>query len=256
VQSCAANPCPTWEPSTAWSACSALCNQGIQVRNLSCIAYDGTRLPDTSCLGAQAPPTSQPCITQPCPHWHRYLWGQCSKPCADNQGPGTQQRDVKCLYPHDDPVYYGSPFPDPSVCPPPGVGDTGDGDGEPGVANGKPPSSQNCNIEACASYYWTLSAPSACSASCGGGTATATLTCVDAKDSKPVSANLCVAKPPSNTFICNTGSVQRLDTKSADVKICDVCCVGAHVCSVFLCPCVLSYPFPVQSLPSVPMGDG
>jgi hypothetical protein len=32
---------------------------------------------------------------------------------------------------------------------------------------------------------------------------------VDAKDSKPVSANLCVAKPPASTFICNTGSVQR-----------------------------------------------
>jgi hypothetical protein len=54
--------------------------------------------------------------------------------------------------PHDDPNYFGVIASDDGLCPKAGEGDTGDGDGQPGVANGKPPLTQSCNLDACPAY--------------------------------------------------------------------------------------------------------
>ena len=51
--------------------------------------------------------------------------------CA-SPGGGTQNRTLKCRMPHDS-VYHGMIQPDATLCPPPGVGDVGDGVGQPGV---------------------------------------------------------------------------------------------------------------------------
>jgi hypothetical protein len=76
---------------------------------------------------------------------------------------------------------------------------------------------------------------------------------VDAKDSKPVSSNLCVAKPPANTFICNTGSIQQWACTNRHTRHRDLCCVllspCAYSCAVFLVsPLAVSLPCSVLAL--------
>ena len=165
--SCNAYPCPSWQYSSEWGACSEPCGLGTRSRNVACQNYDGTAAPDSACIGLVAPPVSELCEVVPCPHWHRDSWSDCTKPCADSLGPGTQNRTVVCRFPHDDPRYNGIECKDVSLCEQ-SDGGSDDGEGAPsGVANQKPPVVQTCATEACPTYYWLQSKPSECSATCG-----------------------------------------------------------------------------------------
>jgi hypothetical protein len=174
-QPCNTRKCPTWIPSSEWGICSSVCGVGVQSRNLTCVWEDGSIAAPVECAKAIAPTTTQSCQIIPCPHWHRQLWGECSKPvsnsitisshdrhfslvsshlkfsslfvfllirlqCADASGPGIETREVLCRFPHDDPNYYGMITPDQHMCD--GLTDSGDGEGAAGVANGKPPTEE------------------------------------------------------------------------------------------------------------------
>jgi len=196
----------------------------MATRNLTCAYADGSVAAAELCLKSQPPPTSQVCSNFPCPHWHRQLWSACDKPCADASGPGTQTREVKCRMPHDAEPYYGVIVEDETLCPDATSGDTGDGEGEPGVANGKPPTIESCNIDACPSYFWKQTALSACSVPCGGGVQSAKVICVDAKSGATVNSNLCVSKPPESTLACNTDRCPNYVWVTGNVTQCSSFC--------------------------------
>ena len=201
--SCNTFACPTWQYSGPWSKCSQPCNVGIQTRNVTCTNFDGTLAPSSACAKATQLPVQQTCVIIPCPHWHRNIWTDCSKPCTDASGPGNQTREVICRMPHDDPLYYGIEAKDPTLCSETS-GDTGDGDGSAGVAFGKPSSSQSCNQDACPQYYWYQAEPGPCSKPCGKGTRTSKVVCMNARTSQPApSSQLCLGEPPKSTFDCN-----------------------------------------------------
>jgi hypothetical protein len=126
---CNQNPCPTYVASDEWSPCSARCDEGLQTRNVTCQAYDGRVLDQSFCAGAPMPQVQRVCVDMQCPHWHRGEWGLCSQNC----GGGSHNRSLVCRMPHDE-TYHGVAQPDTTLCPPPGVGDVGDGVGMPGVA--------------------------------------------------------------------------------------------------------------------------
>ena len=63
-----------------------------------------------------------------CPLLPSFQWSVCSQAC----GGGFQNRSIVCRMPHDD-IHHGLEVKDSSLCPPPGVGDSGDGVGHPGV---------------------------------------------------------------------------------------------------------------------------
>jgi len=249
TQPCNSQPCPTWQPSSPWSDCSTRCNPGTQTRTAACVRFDGSVAPASACLKAAAVQTERSCMVVPCGHWHRELWSECSKPCADSVGPGEQTRAVVCRYPHDDPVWFGMETRDDSLCPDVMSGDTGDGEGEPGVANGKPPTKQLCNVDACPSYYWAQQVTSACSASCGGGTQSARVVCVRASSGVEVGDNLCLGQArPSSTLLCNSGQCPSYAWVAGEVSACSAQCgVGVQTrtvqCRNFRPDASIKYPF-------------
>lgn len=93
---CNTQSCPaSWEAS-AWTACSATCDEGIQIRNISCLQeaseslFLETSLEDCSHL--TAPATSQKCKLRDCFTWSTGSWSECSANC----GKGVRTRTVNC----------------------------------------------------------------------------------------------------------------------------------------------------------------
>ena len=231
---CNSNACPTWQPSSAWGNCSTWCGTGIQSRSISCQNWDGTAAADAACSTSVAPAAQRTCFLEPCPHWHRDLWGDCSKPCADAQGPGVMNRTVICRFPHDDPLYYGIATADQTTC----ANGAGDGimdvvSANSSFANGKPITSLACSTDACPTYYWLQSNPSACSADCGGGTRTSTVVCVSAATGLTVASTNCVTAPPDATYACNTGLCPSYEWVTGNWTSCSSFWSVKHK----LCPC-------------------
>jgi len=79
----------------------------------------------------------------------------------------------------------------------------GDGVGAPGVPAGKPPTTQQCNIQPCPRFYWKLSPWSECSTPCATGVQTTTATCTDSETGTSVSESLCLDPKPQTSLPCN-----------------------------------------------------
>ena len=199
---CNVFPCPSWAYSS-WSACSAQCGLGVQNRSVVCLNYDGTFAANTACASQPQLPLQQTCGEDtPCPHWHRSLWTPCSEQC----GGGFQTRNLTCRMPHD--AVYEGMLVDPSLCltPSAGAAATGDGPGVNDEAPGFPITSQTCNSQPCALYYWDVAPTSPCSAACGG-TQQLSVGCYTGSASArvSVSSDLCAAAAePASTQACST----------------------------------------------------
>lgn len=197
---CNAFPCPVWVTSE-WGGCSARCGDGgTHTRVAFCLSFDNQIMPDDSCVSSM-PPLSESCSSaaansQPCPHWHRGTWGDCSRPC----GSGVQNRTLTCRMPHDD-VWNGRIADDWSLCPE-GYAHA-DGDTDAGVSLDSSSISQVCNTNPCTDYYFVTSW-SACSRACGGGTQRSESVCIRSADDQVVSSTLCAGELPPQTRVCAT----------------------------------------------------
>lgn len=180
LASCNIFRCPSYTVGE-WSACSARCGEGVQNRTVACRDYAGKRVDLTQCKG-NIPSSTQPCYNLPCPHWHQDEWSHCSKVC----GGGVQTRALTCRMPHDDPVWQGRKAEDESLCP-----------------SERPATSQACNVEPCPDFHWQISEWSACSLTCGGGSQSATVTCVD-KATGQTAEGKCLGSSPPSSRTCNT----------------------------------------------------
>ena len=148
-----------------WGSCSATCGGGTQSRTVSCLDENGNIVAGSLCDPNTKPATSQSCNTDPCPtyHWLAGDWGSCSATC----GGGTQARTVSCLDENGN-IVAGS------LCDP----------------NTKPATSQSCNTDPCPAYHWLAGNWGACSATCGGGTQSRTVSCLD-ENGNIVAGSLC-----------------------------------------------------------------
>jgi hypothetical protein len=220
---CNVFPCPAWVTSD-WKPCSVRCGDGgTKSRDVVCLSYDNNIVSNDQCVH-NMPSVEEPCdltitnttltddstastLHQPCPHWHRSEWSDCTRPC----GGGVQYRNLTCRMPHDS-IYLGRLADDPALCPAGYVGS----DAGPLVTQGSalvspgstadqstPALAQSCNTDPCTANYWQATWGE-CNQPCGGGEQKALLECMSAADNSVIPSNLCLAPPPSSTRACNT----------------------------------------------------
>jgi hypothetical protein len=65
VQQCNMRPCGSWKIGE-WKTCSKICGGGVQTRDITCVAPDGTTISNSDCHD-EKPINSQPCNLKDCP---------------------------------------------------------------------------------------------------------------------------------------------------------------------------------------------
>ncbi|XP_037781320.1 protein madd-4-like isoform X3 [Penaeus monodon] len=94
ILNCNDDACPTSWQTGEWGSCSVSCGSGYQLREVYCAEPRNTsvvRVADHYCTSPR-PPHRQPCNTHDCPRWYDGIWSQCSATCGD----GVQTRVVLC----------------------------------------------------------------------------------------------------------------------------------------------------------------
>ena len=200
IADCAA-PVYGWAYS-AWGKCSITCGRGSRDRLVFCRDSSSQRASETLCRAAK-PAVSEACDMPDCTAlfgWAYSSWGSCSSAC----GRGTQSRYVYCLSTN---LTVASSE---SLC--------------SGIGVPKPVGSQACNASCPAggnaaaggnavaggstvvttlAVRWAPSAWSQCSVSCGTGTTTRQLVCVDASN-KTLPDARCTAVKPGSLQACES----------------------------------------------------
>ncbi|XP_062486778.1 papilin isoform X2 [Pezoporus occidentalis] len=209
----------------SWSECSSECGGGFQSRLVFC-TIDNEIYPDYMCRNKPQPDNNRTCGHQTCPQtkrtsyiylpqdwshsgarssqmkrWKTGEWGPCSATC----GGGTQTRSVYCV--------------------------AFDGQSSQGVVDNaecmaftqQPRSSQPCNMRQCAT--WSTGPWSECSASCGEGVQTRTVTCRTQQGSQaPDFACLMEPKPSATQPCLKESCIQEIGWHVGDWGLCSKSC--------------------------------
>ncbi|OXB63348.1 hypothetical protein ASZ78_001924 [Callipepla squamata] len=188
---------------SSWSECSSECGGGFQSRLVFC-TIDNEIYPDYMCRNKPQPGNNRTCGHQTCPQtkrWKTGEWGPCSATC----GGGTQTRSVYCV--------------------------AFDGQSSQGVVDNaecmafaqQPHSSQPCNRRQCAT--WSTGPWSECSASCGEGVQTRTVTCRTQQGSQAQDfACLMEPKPPATQPCLKENCIQEVGWHVGDWGLCSKSC--------------------------------
>ncbi|NWR29159.1 PPN protein, partial [Tachuris rubrigastra] len=188
---------------SSWSECSSECGGGFQSRQVFC-TIDNEIYPDYMCRNKPQPENNQTCGHQACPQtkrWKTGEWGSCSATC----GGGTQTRSVYCV--------------------------AFDGQSSQGVVDNaecmafaqQPRSSQPCNVRQCAT--WSTGPWSECSASCGEGVQTRTITCKTQQGSQAQDFACLMEPKPSATQPClKENCIQEIGWHIGDWGLCSKSC--------------------------------
>ncbi|XP_061467221.1 papilin isoform X2 [Rhineura floridana] len=209
----------------SWGECSAECGGGYQSRLVFC-TIDNEVYPDYMCRDKPQPENNRTCGIQPCPQTKRisylYLpgawsrntawslqtkswkigdWGACSATC----GGGTQTRSVYCV------SYHGH------------SSENAADDAECASLTEKPRTTQPCNMRQCAA--WTTGPWSECSASCGEGVQTRTVSCRAQLGSRTLEvACLREPKPPHTQPCLGENCIQEIGWHIGDWGLCSKSC--------------------------------
>ncbi|NXV07223.1 PPN protein, partial [Cettia cetti] len=188
---------------SSWSECTSECGGGFQSRLVFC-TIDNEIYPDYMCRNKPQPDNNRTCGHQPCPQtkrWKTGEWGPCSATC----GGGTQTRSVYCV------SFDGQS--------PQGVAD----DAECMAFAQQPRRSQPCNVRQCAS--WSTGPWSQCSASCGEGVQTRTVTCRTQQGSQAQDFACLMEPKPSATQPClKENCIQEIGWHVGDWGLCSKSC--------------------------------
>ncbi|NXJ15763.1 PPN protein, partial [Odontophorus gujanensis] len=188
---------------SSWTECSSECGGGFQSRLVFC-TIDNEIYPDYMCRNKPQPGNNRTCGHQTCPQtkrWKTGEWGPCSATC----GGGTQTRSVYCV--------------------------AFDGQSSQGVVDNaecmafaqQPHSSQPCNRRQCAT--WSTGPWSECSASCGEGVQTRTVTCRTQQGSQAQDfACLVEPKPPATQPCLKENCIQEVGWHVGDWGLCSKSC--------------------------------
>ncbi|XP_059957503.1 A disintegrin and metalloproteinase with thrombospondin motifs 13 isoform X2 [Mesoplodon densirostris] len=155
---CQAAPCPAWWETRALAPCPVTCGGGQVPLAVRCVRMDQGRfvsLPHSKCWPMPRPRPLQDCSLEPCPARWRYQLAACSVTC----GGGVAQRILYCARAHGEDKAEEI-LPD-TQC-----------QGLP-----RPEQQQACSPEPCPPR-WKVMSLGPCSASCGLGTATRLVACV------------------------------------------------------------------------------
>ncbi|XP_071600697.1 papilin isoform X2 [Heliangelus exortis] len=209
----------------SWSECSSQCGGGSQSRLVFC-TIDNEIYPDYMCRNKPKPENNRTCGQQACPQtkrtsyiylpqawsrsgawssqlkrWKTGEWGPCSATC----GGGTQTRSVYCV--------------------------AFDGQSSQGVVDNsecmafaqQPRSSQPCNVRQCAT--WSTGPWSECSASCGEGVQTRTVTCRTQQGTQAQDFACLMEPKPSATQPClKENCIQEIGWHVGDWGLCSKSC--------------------------------
>uniref|UniRef100_A0A8C5IEH3 Papilin n=1 Tax=Junco hyemalis TaxID=40217 RepID=A0A8C5IEH3_JUNHY len=210
---------------SSWSECSSECGGGFQSRLVFC-TIDNEIYPDYMCRNKPQPDNNRTCGHQPCPQtkrtsyiylpqawshsgarssqmkrWKTGEWGPCSATC----GRGTQSRSVYCV------AFDGQS--------PQGVVD----DTECMAFAQQPRRSQPCHLRQCAT--WSTGPWSQCSASCGEGVQTRTVTCRTRQGSQAQDFACLMEPKPSATQPClKENCIHEIDWHVGDWGLCSKSC--------------------------------
>ncbi|NXD22650.1 PPN protein, partial [Spelaeornis formosus] len=188
---------------SSWSECSSECGGGFQSRLVFC-TIDNEIYPDYMCRNKPQPDNNRTCGHQPCPQtkrWKTGEWGSCSATC----GGGTQTRSVYCV------AFDGQSWQ--------GVVD----DAECMAFAQQPRRSQPCNVRQCAT--WSTGPWSQCSASCGEGVQTRTVTCRTQQGSQTQDFACLMEPKPSATQPClKENCIQEIGWHVGDWGLCSKSC--------------------------------
>ncbi|XP_056350034.1 papilin [Oenanthe melanoleuca] len=210
---------------SSWSECSSECGGGFQSRLVFC-TIDNEIYPDYMCRNKPQPDNNRTCGHQPCPQtkrtsyiylpqawshsgarssqmkrWKMGEWGSCSASC----GGGTQTRSVYCV------AFDGQSWQ--------GVVD----DAECMAFAQQPRRSQPCNVRQCAT--WSTGPWSECSASCGEGVQTRTVTCRTQQGSQAQDFACLMEPKPSATQPClKENCIQEIGWHVGDWGLCSKSC--------------------------------
>ncbi|NXP46671.1 PPN protein, partial [Heliornis fulica] len=187
----------------SWSECSSECGGGFQSRLVFC-TIDNEIYPDYMCRNKPQPDNNRTCGHQTCPQtksWKTGEWGSCSATC----GGGTQTRSVYCV------AFNGQSSQ--------GVVDNA----ECMAFAQQPRSSQPCNMRECAT--WSTGPWSECSASCGEGVQTRTVTCRTQQGSQAQDFACLMEPKPSATQPClKENCIQEIGWHVGDWGLCSKSC--------------------------------
>ncbi|NXU13793.1 PPN protein, partial [Pardalotus punctatus] len=188
---------------SSWSECSSECGGGFQSRLVFC-TIDNEIYPDYMCRNKPQPDNNRTCGHQPCPQtkrWKTGEWGSCSATC----GGGAQTRSVYCV------AFDGQSSQ--------GVVD----DAECMAFAQQPRRSQPCNVRQCAT--WSTGPWSECSASCGEGVQTRTVTCRTEQGSQAQDFACLMEPKPSATQLClKENCIQEIGWHIGDWGLCSKSC--------------------------------
>jgi thrombospondin motif-containing protein 9 len=172
--SCNLGDCGEWITGK-WSDCSKKCNSGIQTREIKC---ESNGKPSV-CSNKDKPVSEESCNNFDCGSWQVGSWSECNPKC----GTGNQNRIVLCK--------------------------RNDGTVATTCDDKQPPTTQTCiNPTLCAN--WKTGEWGQCSATCGGGTQTRSVSCIDTNGN--ISTN-CLETKPNTTQPCNTQACGRWATE-------------------------------------------
>ncbi|NXO28602.1 PPN protein, partial [Cisticola juncidis] len=188
---------------SSWSECSSECGGGSQSRLVFC-TIDNEIYPDYMCRNKPQPDNNRTCGHQPCPQtkrWKTGEWGPCSATC----GGGTQSRSVYCVA-FDGQRWQG--VVEDAEC----------------MAFAQPPRrSQPCSLRQCAA--WSTGPWSQCSASCGEGVQTRTVTCRTQQGSQAQDFACLMQPKPSATQPClKENCIQEIGWHVGDWGLCSKSC--------------------------------
>ncbi|KAK7067818.1 hypothetical protein SK128_027960 [Halocaridina rubra] len=93
TQQCNLSPCSRWEV-TVWSRCSVECGTGVMSRQVTC-RVEGQRVPDEQCNAQEKPPKQELCHGHSCAH-HTWFYTDWSEECIGGCEDGIQTRRVWC----------------------------------------------------------------------------------------------------------------------------------------------------------------
>ncbi|KAM8945924.1 A disintegrin and metalloproteinase with thrombospondin motifs 18 [Pelodytes ibericus] len=162
---CNTQACPAFWSTGEWSACSASCGGGEQMRQIQCVQKKGLNTEEMvshSHCPVSTPTQVQTCNTDDCPaEWSTGPWSECSRSC----GRGIMKQEVYCKSGSSG-KYKVLPE---NLCP----------------MEKKPDSIQSCMLARCQKndkLQWVISAWSECSTTCGPGVKKRELKCGEKND--------------------------------------------------------------------------
>eukprot|EP00463_Aulacantha_scolymantha_P000542 TRINITY_DN1329_c0_g1_i1.p1 TRINITY_DN1329_c0_g1~~TRINITY_DN1329_c0_g1_i1.p1 ORF type:complete len:855 (-),score=180.21 TRINITY_DN1329_c0_g1_i1:83-2575(-) len=215
------NPAPPACPTYSWkyqapSKCSHDCRQSngpipTQTATAYCQDSNGKTVNNLLCSANGGQPKVTNCNNQACVlKWVTGNWNTCSKVC----GTGTQTRPVDC---HEIQTLEGlEVVVNDNVC---------------ASSMSKPKSSRNCNEDACLEYAYVTGSWSACNQTCGGGSQTRNVDCVEIKSQTTQSDDTkCQGSKPLSTQTCNNEicPIYKWDSSDAWSPACPSCGTGPN----------------------------